>query len=354
MSHLTHITTASPRYAASTADMLNAAEGWLASRPEELALFSRFLLSSKIERRHFALPLEEISSLNGTAHRASRYLEEARLLGEKAVTMALESASMQAGDIDIIITTSCTMPIVPSLDTHLINSLGLRNDIVRVPIYQYGCVGGAAGLSLASSLAQTGKQVLVLSVELCSLGFQSGDHRGSSLVGSAIFADGAACAVVSPPAASTESATLGKLKFLGSQSFIVPDSTHLMGYDILDGGTHLRLDRELPSALAAQAPGRVTKFLQQHGLGVDDIAWWLFHPGGVKVLQSLEETFALRPDQSRFSWNVLSQHGNMSSASILFVISDFIESHAAKPGDKALVFGVGPGLTIELILLEQQ
>ena len=246
------------------------------------------------------------------------------------------------------------MPIVPALDTHLINSLGLRNDIVRVPIYQYGCVGGAAGLSLASSLATTGKRVLVLSVELCSLGFQSGDHRGSSLVGSAIFADGAACAVIAPPTAQDGKATIGDLKFLGSQSFVVPNSTHLMGYDILDGGTHLRLDRELPSALAAQAPSRVKQFLALHGLTADDVAWWLFHPGGVKVLQSLEETFALRAEQSRFSWNVLSQHGNMSSASILFVIADFISSGAARPGDKALVFGVGPGLTIELILLEQQ
>lgn len=352
MSHLTHISTAEPRFAATTDDMLSAAQRWLDSSPEELALFSRFLLSSKISNRHFALPLDEIRSLNGSAHRASRYLEEARLLGEQAVTSALDSAALHAHEVDVLITTSCTMPIVPALDTHLINSLGLRNDIVRVPIYQYGCVGGAAGLSLASSLAQTGKRVLVLSVELCSLGFQSGDHRGSSLVGSAIFADGAACAVIAPPA--RDEPTRGELKFLGSQSFVVPNSTHLMGYDIMDGGTHLRLDRELPSALAAQAPSRVQQFLETHGLCADDIAWWLFHPGGVKVLQSLEETFGLSAAQSRFSWNVLSQHGNMSSASILYVISDFINSKAARTGDRALVFGVGPGLTIELILLEQR
>ena len=354
MSHLTHISTAEPRFAATTDDMLTAAKGWLDSSPEELALFSRFLLSSKIATRHFALPLEEIRSLNGTANRASRYLEEARLLGEQAVTTALAAASLRADEVDVLITTSCTMPIVPALDTHLINSLGLRNDIVRVPIYQYGCVGGAAGLSLASSLSQTGKRVLVLSVELCSLGFQSGDHRGSSLVGSAIFADGAACAVIAPPAAGERTPALGELKFLGSQSFVVPNSTHLMGYDLMDGGTHLRLDRELPSALAAHAPSRVKQFLESHGLVADDIAWWLFHPGGVKVLQSLEETFGLGAEQSRFSWNVLSQHGNMSSASILYVISDFINSKAARSGDKALVFGVGPGLTIELILLEQR
>ena len=115
MSHLTHISTAEPRFAATTDDMLNAAERWLNSSPEELALFSRFLLSSKIANRHFALPLDEIRSLNGTANRANRYLEEARLLGEQAVTKALASASLRPDEVDVLITTSCTMPIVPAV-----------------------------------------------------------------------------------------------------------------------------------------------------------------------------------------------------------------------------------------------
>jgi alkylresorcinol/alkylpyrone synthase len=142
------------------------------------------------------------------------------------------------------------------------------------------------------------------------------------------------------------------LAVVGHQSFLVPNSRHLMGYDIFDDGFHLRLDRELPKALASEAPEQVRRFLAQFGMTHEDINFWLFHPGGAKILDFLEETFALKSEQARWSRDVLREVGNLSSATILFVLKAFLDSKVAARGDKVLMVGVGPSLTIELILFE--
>ena len=111
----------------------------------------------------------------------------------------------------------------------------------------------------------------------------------------------------------------------------------MMGYDIHDDGAHLRLDKELPSFLAAQIPDLVSTFLERHSLTSADINRWLFHPGGIKILNCLEELFSLRPDQAIWARNVLRDFGNLSSASVLFVLSEFLKSRVAKDRDKVLM-----------------
>ena len=125
-----------------------------------------------------------------------------------------------------------------------------------------------------------------------------------------------------------------------------------MGYELFDDGFHLRLDRELPQKLMGAVPERVAQFLKQYNLTTKDIAHWLFHPGGIKILDYLENGFNLKPVQCHWARDVLSQNGNMSSATVLYVLKAFLDSRSARSGDKALMLGVGPGLTVELILFE--
>lgn len=200
------------------------------------------------------------------------------------------------------------------------------------------------GLSLANKFARHGQIAMLTSVELCSLVFQPTDVSPGHLVGAALFGDGAASALITPHDTG--------LRIVDTLSYLIPDTRHLMGYDILDTGMHLRLDKELPKNLALTVPDLVHGFLASHSLRAADINWWLFHPGGVKILGYLEQAFSLEARQCPWSRQVLREVGNLSSATILFVIKEFMDSQVAAPGDYALAVGIGPGLTIELILLQ--
>jgi alkylresorcinol/alkylpyrone synthase len=240
--------------------------------------------------------------------------------------------------------TSCSVPTIPSLDARVFPEIGLAPTTFRLPIFQYGCAGGAIGLALGGDITVTHGTTLVVAIELCSLLYQGEDVTPGNIVGSTIFGDGAACVVLSP--------SKGTLRICASQSLLIPNTYALMGYDILDDGAHLHLDREIPQTLLREAPDVIESFLCRHNLSIADVKWWLFHPGGAKILQGLEDTIGLRPEQTRWSWGSLKDYGNMSSASILFALDAFIKDRTYKRGDKLLMLGIGPGLTLQLNLLE--
>lgn len=344
MPSISTIETVLPEKRYSLEGVARAGNEWLADAPEAAKLFERFLRSSETGDRYFSVDLAEVLRLKGLARRSALFEELGAPLGVRAVRGAISRSGLPASDIRSLIFTSCSCPSIPSIDGLIVEQAGLPRTVGRIPVYQHGCAGGVIGLELACDLARMGAPVALTSVELCSLVFQPTDHRPSQLVGSAIFADGAACAIVSPEERG--------LVFVDRQSFLMPNSRHLMGYDIFDDGFHLRLDRELPQALAEAAPVRVDEFLARHGLSPSDIAFWLFHPGGIKILDFLERSFALKREQAGWSRAVLRSVGNLSSATILFVVKAFLDSRVAKIGDRVLMMGIGPGLTIELILFE--
>lgn len=340
---LRQIATALPKYRVTREAIGQCAGAWLCDAAEERALFARFLTSSRVEERRFILPLEEIVRLPGQSERAKIFAEAGLELGLSAVRTVLEAAAVRAEDVDVLIFSSCTAPLIPSIDASIVNILGLSRHVTRVPMYQHGCAGGAVGLALAHRFAAHGATVLVLSVELCSLGFQAADLSAGNLVGSALFADGAACALVTPS---------GKgLEIVDELGTLAPQSEDLMGYDIHDDGAHLRLSRELPARLLECAAEHIPPFLARHGSDPADVNWWLVHPGGVRILELLETTFGFTPEQGRWSWEVLNSFGNMSSASVFFVLQRFMAEHCYGTGDLSLLVGVGPGLTMQQVLL---
>lgn len=340
------VTTRLPEHAYSKEDICAVGAQWLKDSPHELELFRRFVQSSQITQRHFAVPLKTILAMGGPHERAAHFQEQAKPLLSKTIADLLAESGAVPDSIDHLIVTSCSAPIIPAIDVAVIDALALRRSISRIPIYQHGCAGGVIGLAMAQRLLKSTERAVVAAAELCSLVYQSRDLTGGNLVGSAIFGDGAAAVLLEGSGAG--------LTITAARSHLVPHSAHLMGYNSEDDGPHLRLDRALPQALARHAPPFIIQFLGDNGVAPSDVGWWLFHPGGVKVLAALEEAFQIERGQSRWAWEVLERYGNMSSASILFVLEAFLASNVIEQGQKACIVGVGPGLTIEAILLEQR
>jgi alkylresorcinol/alkylpyrone synthase len=344
MSFVHSVATALPPYRYATSEITEKAGSWLKNSGQERALFERLASSTKIEYRNFALPIDDLLALSGPAIRAQIFKEMGGGLLREVLSKAMEAARISPCEVGALLSTSCSVPTIPAIDAPVVTELGMRETVLRLPVFQYGCAGGAIGISLGRHLCATSGVTLLASVELCSLVYQGADLQAGNIVGSAIFGDGAACVVISPER--------GALRIVDSQSYLIPNTSGLMGYDIFDDGTHLRLDREIPQALLTAAPVAIEKFLSNAGVSSTDVRWWLFHPGGAKILSSLEETLSVSRDQTRWSWESLRDHGNMSSASILFALKSFLDDKEYQVGDKMLMLGVGPGLTLQLNLFE--
>ncbi len=343
MPSINKIFTASPEFKVTREQIPNVADIWLKDDAVSKEKFKRISSNSGVDQRYYIQPYENTLELKGLEQRASIFEEMGVPLLSSAVSKCLEASSYDRTEVDFITFTSCSVPIIPSIDAPVILNCKLPNTIGRIPIFQHGCVGGVVSLSLGSKLAKLGKPVLVTSLELCSLVFQFGNTAGSQLVGASIFADGAAALLIEP--------NEGKLNFIDSMSYLIPNSRHLMGYDIHDDGFHLRLDRDLPSLLTKEAPALVRSFLAKNNLNLKDIDYWLFHPGGVRILDLLVQSLDLSQEQCHWSYDTLREHGNMSSSTILYVLEKFQNQISLSRTQYALIMGIGPGLTVEMILL---
>ena len=348
MSGVSHIRCVVPEYTLSQSDFPAIIKDWTALDDSARARVNGFAKRVGVEKRSFVIPPTQVLELGGLEQRAKIFEELGGALLLTSAREVLECSGIDPSEITHLIFTSCSVPIIPTLDSKLVEDLGLSRSVTRLPVFQYGCAGGVFSLGLANQFAAAGGTVLVLSTELCSLVFQGDDTSTAQLVGTSLFADGACSVLVTPndvPAA---------LKIEDWQSALIPNSRAVMGYDLKDTGLHLRLDQSLPDTLTASFKELSTGFLARHGLDIADIEHWLFHPGSVRIVDMLSDSIGLRPEQSRWAADVLKDHGNMSSATILFVLERFLRTGGFRKGDRAVIAGVGPGLTVELILITAQ
>jgi len=297
--------------------------------------------------RHLALPLEEYPKLATFGAANDAWIRVALELGERAVADGLDRAGLAAADVDALFFVSVTGIATPSIDARLINRMGLPTRLKRVPIFGLGCVAGAAGIARAADYVRAfpSQVAVLLSVELCSLTLQRGDLSIANLIASGLFGDGAAAAVV----VGAERAAGGP-EVVATRSIFYPDSERVMGWDITDRGFQIVLSADVPEVVDRHLRADVDAFLADQGLARRDVAAWIAHPGGPKVLEAMERALEVPRAALERTWRSLREVGNLSSTSVLLVLASTLADRPP-PGSYGVLLALGPGFCSELVLL---
>lgn len=286
------------------------------------------------------------------AKRNADYFPHAERLARRALLSALEQAGVAIEELTHLFSVTTTGLLTPSLDAHLAQSLPFRRTLKRTPLFGVGCAGGAVALSRAYEYLRGHPEetVAVLSVELCSLTFLPRDGTMTQLVAAALFGDGAACAVLcgerSPAAARA------RLAFVDNESALIPDSLHVMGWDFGSDGMRLVLSTDAPAIVERNLEDALSPLLARHGVNVDELAPLILHPGSARILDACERAMGLADGAADLSRAFLKRHGNLSSASVLFILKDAL-ARPARPGSWGLLAALGPGFALEALLLRE-
>lgn len=297
-----------------------------------------------IETRYSCVPLDWYRRRVGWRERNALYQEHALDLITEAAEQCLADAGIAPRALDAVVTVSTTGIATPSLDARLMERLSLRRDLQRLPIFGLGCAGGVLGLARAAALAraQPGARVLLLVVELCALTFRAGDGSKSNVVASALFGDGAAAVLL-----GNEPGDPGpRLAACGEHTW--EDSLDVMGWRVEDDGLGVLFSRDIPQLVRSDFGAALDDFLARHGLARGDVGTPVCHPGGAKVIAALEEVFGLPPGGMPEARAVLRGYGNMSAATVLFVLREIMAGRRPGPW---LLSALGPGFTAAFALL---
>lgn len=297
-----------------------------------------------IATRYSCVPLDWYLTPHGWKERNALYLDNATELLCRAATEALIEADRKPRDIAALVVVSTTGIATPSLDALLMNRLGLSSEIVRLPIFGLGCAGGVVGLSHAAALARTLPEgdVLFLTAELCALTFRQGDMSNSNIIASALFGDGVAAMVIGRPGSPGI-----RLGASGMKTW--PGSLGVMGWKVEDDGLGVLFSRDIPYLVRRDLRQASDDFLARCGLARRDVAGFVCHPGGAKVLDALEEVFDLGPGALIAAREVLRDYGNMSAATVLFVLRRMMEQGLT---GRHLMSALGPGFSAGFQILE--
>jgi predicted naringenin-chalcone synthase len=275
------------------------------------------------------------------------YCREVVTLAESALQKSLAKANLLPQDIDFIITVSCTGIMIPSLDAFLINRLKMKQDIVRLPVTEMGCVAGVSGIIYARNFlaANPNKRAAVVAVESPTATFQLEDFSMVNIVSAAIFGDGAGSVIL-----SSHEADSGP-EILDDAMYHFYNAEHMMGFKLKNSGLHMVLDKSVPEIIAGHFPAIIDPFLRRNNLTIQDVDHLIFHPGGKKIVQTVEELFGKLGKNIDDTREVLRQYGNMSSVTVLYVLERFMDKEPAV-GDIGLMLSFGPGFTAQRVLIK--
>lgn len=302
-----------------------------------------------IETRYLSVPPEWYDIERSFSEKNEKYIETATALGAEAAEKALEKAGLRAVDIDYLIFISTTGLATPSIDARLINVLHMRSNIRRTPVWGLGCAGGAAGLSQAYHYLRghPDEKVLLVAVELCGLTFQQNDFSKSNFVAAALFGDGASAVVL-----SGDKDDSGGVEIVGTRSTFWPDSLDVMGWNIYTTGLQVVFSRRIPDIVHAHARVNFESFLKEFELTLDEISYFILHPGGAKVLDAYNKALNLSNGKLDICRRALRDFGNVSAVSVLLVLEEHIRQYSYSDGEYGLISALGPGFCAENLLVK--
>lgn len=348
-----------PPYEISQARASDFARELFAESFKDIERLIKVFQNGQIKKRHFVKNIDWFQENHTFEEKNNAFIEAAVTYGKKAIEKCLNSQSflhkpLSYDEIDAIFFITTTGLATPSIEARIMNQLPFNPRTKRIPIWGLGCAGGASGLSRAFEycLAYPHAKVIVLSVELCSLTFQRNDLSKSNLIGTSLFADGIACALVCGDAVDTADYSIKSAspRIIAVQSTLMPDSLDVMGWDIRNDGLFVVFSRDIPMIIENWLEPNVTSFLAENQLELGKIEYFIAHPGGKKVLDAYEESLGISPEMTDIAAKVLHQFGNMSSATILYVLKRFMELDIPV-GAHGLCTALGPGFSSEMMLL---
>ena len=337
-----------PPYCRETKDILPFVELWLSGQEER---FRRKVIKifegAAVDRRYGIMNIEDVFTATSLEAKNDIYVREVKKLGTAVLRNALNESNWSPDSLDYIITVSCTGIMIPSLDAYIVNDLQLRQNIIRLPVTEMGCAAGVSGLIYAASFlrANPGKRAAVIAVESPTATFQLTDYSMANMVSAAIFGDGAACVLL-----SSEEDAVGPA-IVAEEMYHFRNATHLMGFDLTNTGLKMILDPSVPETIAQHFPDIVHPFLEKNGTSIDHVDHLIFHPGGKKIVQTVEELFGKLGKNIDDTRETLRLYGNMSSATVLYVLERFLSKEIAK-GEQGLILSFGPGFSAQRVLLE--
>jgi alkylresorcinol/alkylpyrone synthase len=312
-------------------------------------VFDQVNRSLRIKGRNLALaPGEYPKVLESFTTANAAWARIAPELAAEAVSRALARAALGPRDVNHLFLVTGTGIATPSIDARIINCLGINREAKRTPIFGLGCAGGVAGVARASDYLRAfpGQIALVVSVELCSLTLQRDDLTIANIIASSLFGDGAAAVVMGGSGGRDAGPAV-----ISTSSVLFPETERMMGWDVVATGLKVVLSAAIPALIREQLANPVDQLLDAHGLQRSSIKHWIVHTGGNRVLDAVRDALQLDSNALARSWRILEETGNLSSASVLFVLNDLLESGDARPGDYGMMVAVGPGFCAELALL---
>lgn len=349
MPKIVSLATAVPSYKIDQDEAKAFASGLFGSHLSDLHRMLPLFDNTGIKSRYFVVSPEWFKKDHSLEEKNRLYIENATELGAQAVRTLFDQTGIAPEGIDNIIYINSTGLATPTIDARLINVLGLKRNIRRTPIWGLGCAGGSAGLSHAYHylIGHPAERVLVVAVELCGLTFLPDDYSKSNLVACALFGDGAAAALL-----CGDEVNLEGLEIMGTQSMFYPDSLEVMGWNIVSRGMQVVFDKKIPDIVLKHSAKDLKIFLDNYQIKQNDIEQYLYHPGGVKVLESYLKAYGVNDNFFEFSKSVLKDFGNMSSVTVLFVIQRYLEQKGFDNTGYGLISSLGPGFCSESLLIK--
>lgn len=341
------VNTMLPTNCYSAEEVESAFMSWLNGSSKETQLKGRRILrNADVRSRHSFLTLDDIFTPASLTASTRRYREAMVRFGTDTLRTGLDRAGVHPQELDVLITTSCTGYMIPSVDAYMADRLGLRQDLIRLPVTQMGCAAGASGLIYAARLlsGMPGKKAAVVNIEFPTNTMQHDDFSIDNIVGTALFSDGIACTVLG----STDSIGFASIRDCAMHQ--VADTTEILGYQLTSSGLLMNLDVSLPGVIGEHFESASRDLLARNGLTLGQLEHFVIHPGGIKILDQIQAILDRHGGSVDRSRRIMRTLGNMSSATVIFILESLLND-IPTPGP-ALLMSFGPGFGAHQVLID--